>query len=110
MNNEAKMVSFFNTQAHGAAKDITDRAKVVLAEWALLPGAYFAVLIERSQRVFDPTVDESVWLDTDVSAVFFEDLEGLETFVKSMGEEPVEPNRAVRLSKFEWDLGFNLIP
>lgn len=110
MNNEAKMVSFFNTQAHGAAKDITDRAKVVLAEWALLPGAYFAALIERSQQVFDPTVDECVWLETDVSAVFFEDLEALEAFVKSMREEPVEPKRMVQISKFEWDLGFNLIP
>ena len=104
------MVNFYNNQAHGEAKNVTERAKVQLAEWASKPDATHAALIERSQLVFDPTTDKEVWLETDVSVMFFETLESLEVFVKNKGEEAIEPKRMVRLTKFEWDLGINLIP
>ena len=110
MNNETKLVKFYDTQAHGAARDVSVCAKLALAEWASNPDVYFAALIERSLKVFDPTTNKLVWLETDTSVMNFETLEGLEQFAKNTAEEPVEPNRAVKISKFEWDLGFNLIP
>lgn len=103
------MVNFFNSQAHGKAKDVSERAKVRLAEWASKPDATHALFVENSVTVtnFDDTEVEMV---TGAYVVFFHSEKAMNQRAEELSALKPPSGQKINVTKFEWDLGINLIP